>query len=712
MEISICMYKPRNIFASRLFRSASSGGLALFAAGLLAISGCSSNNSSLKPQVGAIAFTDANAVAQKPLTSLTVSQGTYLDVALTNDPQLLGADWSVVCGSALAPGAPLPPGQTQDESCGTFTPGHTMSGPVPSYVTSGAGYVTFYTAPAIPPKQGTVTVFASATSDHSRFASVTLAIGGLPISVGFAPAPPSILGMGATTQFKAVLNNDATNAGVNWTVLCGSSSCGSVNPTQTAGGVLVTYTAPATVPTGGTVKVTATSIADPTKSASATIQIVPISVSVSPPILSVGTAGTGTLVATVLNDASSKGADWSVSCTNTTTPGNCGTITSHTASGAPATYTAPSLANIAVGSTIVVTATSTTDPTKSATSTVTTTKGNFVAGTSQSGQQPISGAQVTLYAAATNEVALNTTANASNVSAVTTATTDQDGNFSIPYGYECPTPNTQMYLVSTGGNAGGGTNPNLVLMSVLGRCSDLDASRFVVNEVTTVAAVYALSDFMADVQRVGSTCTSSAGMSVAFSTARDLADVTTGVARTRTVSGTGIVPQAQINTLANLLNACAKTAGSVQGDGSLCDELFHATNPGTIPATQPGNTLLSLLDLARNATGFANNSNSFAVLYQLAISRASFGPALSAKPGDWILAIRFPDGSKGPGIAAPEASSTGNLTTNSTNPTVDAAGNVWVYSSGNAATEFVGAASSAGAPKALIPIAAISGSVP
>jgi hypothetical protein len=144
---------------------------------------------------------------------------------------------------------------------------------MPSYVTSGKGYVAFYTAPAATPKEGTVTLYASATGDHSKVSSVTLAINGLPISVGFAPALPSTMQAGASTSFRAVLNNDTTDAGVKWTVTCGSTDCGSFNPAQTASAVSTTYTAPATVPTGGYVKVTATSIADSTKMISANVTI-------------------------------------------------------------------------------------------------------------------------------------------------------------------------------------------------------------------------------------------------------------------------------------------------------------------------------------------------------------------------------------------------------------------------------------------------------
>jgi hypothetical protein len=217
---------------------------------LMTVSACSSGKPVSNVQVGSITFTDANGTPLKtPPGSLTAGQGVYVDVTLNNDPQQLGADWSV------------------------FTPAHTMSGPVPSFVTNGTGYVTFYVAPGAPPKGGTVTLYAAATSSPNKFSSVSLSIDGNPISVSLAPPPPGTLQAGASTPLRVVLNNDVANAGVNWTVICGSSDCGSFKPTQTSSGVATTYTAPAVAPTGGTVQVTATSVTDPTKAASATISI-------------------------------------------------------------------------------------------------------------------------------------------------------------------------------------------------------------------------------------------------------------------------------------------------------------------------------------------------------------------------------------------------------------------------------------------------------
>jgi len=149
--------------------------LPLLASALLLVSGCTSSSSG-RPQVGPITFTDASGNSKPALTALIEGQGAYMDVTITGDTALLGANWSVTCQSALPPGTPLPPGQTEDTSCGSFEPLHTMSGPVPSYATSGAGYVTFYTAPASPPKGGTVTLYAASTTDPSRYSSVTLTI--------------------------------------------------------------------------------------------------------------------------------------------------------------------------------------------------------------------------------------------------------------------------------------------------------------------------------------------------------------------------------------------------------------------------------------------------------------------------------------------------------------------------------------------------------
>ena len=70
------------------------------------------------------------------------------------------------------------------------------------------------------------------------------------ITVAITTAPPATLQAGTQTSVAATVTNDSSNAGVNWSVTCGSAgACGSFSPTHTASGGATTYTAPAAVPT-------------------------------------------------------------------------------------------------------------------------------------------------------------------------------------------------------------------------------------------------------------------------------------------------------------------------------------------------------------------------------------------------------------------------------------------------------------------------------
>src|SRR5207244_4647378 len=92
------------------------------------------------------------------------------------------------------------------------------------------------------------------------------------------------------------------------------SGAGSLtNPTTTA----VTYNAPSTPPASDlTVTVTATSVADPLASSSAIVTVPAIAVSITngpqPPRVQIG--GTSSITATVANDPSHQGVNWTVSC--------------------------------------------------------------------------------------------------------------------------------------------------------------------------------------------------------------------------------------------------------------------------------------------------------------------------------------------------------------------------------------------------------------
>jgi len=187
-----------------------------------------------------------------------------------------------------------------------------------------------------------------------------------PISVSVSPAS-AVLQAGATTSFTASVANDAANKGVTWSLSCASAQCGSVSPTTTAAGSPTTYSAPPNAP-GSDVKITLTaaSVADSSKSATAVATVTAIAVAVVPTAATVQVGGTVQLSATVSSDPANAGVTWAVSCP----AAPCGSITpASSASGDPVMYTAsttPPATNLSVS----VTATSAADKTKSSAATI------------------------------------------------------------------------------------------------------------------------------------------------------------------------------------------------------------------------------------------------------------------------------------------------------------------------------------------------------
>ncbi len=125
-----------------------------------------------------------------------------------------------------------------------------------------------YTAPAVVPTPAAVTIQAASLITPMAVGTATVTIKApLPVKVTISPKLASVR-TGRTHQFTASVRN-TTNHTVTWKVngvTGGNSTAGTVS---TAG----LYTAPATVPTGGTVTVTAVSAADTSASASATVTV-------------------------------------------------------------------------------------------------------------------------------------------------------------------------------------------------------------------------------------------------------------------------------------------------------------------------------------------------------------------------------------------------------------------------------------------------------
>ncbi len=299
--------------------------------------------------------------------------------------------------------------------------------------------------------------------------------------------------------------------------------------------------------------------------------------------------------------------------------------------------------------------------------TTTTTQTNPVQGTTlhgrvHGGQNPISGAHVYLYAIN------NTGYGSASLSLLTSGagqdslgyyvTTDSNGMFTITGDYTCPTAYAQTYVYAVGGDPGlgSGANSAATLLAGVDACN---ASSFViVNEVSTVASVYAVAGYAVDpthASRSGSTLAQT-GLGNAGDTVSNLYTQSTGVALATTPAGNGTVPQAEINTLANILAACVNSTGPTS---TQCTTLFNNAKNGS---TAPTDTATAALNIAHNPG--ANVAN----LFGLQTPGAPFQPLLTTAPNDFTIAITYTGG----GLELPDAIA------------IDKSGNVWTGNVGNA----------------------------
>ncbi len=251
-----------------------------------------------------------------------------------------------------------------------------------------------------------------------------------------------------------------------------------------------------------------------------------------------------------------------------------------------------------------------------------------MSGAIHGGQQPVSGASVQLYA-----VGASGDGSAAMPLLTGPVLSDANGNFNITGSYTCPSASTLVYITATGGNPTTGiTNPQLALMAAIGPCNSLTPSTFInINEITTVAAVYALAPFMSSISAVGSGSSDAAALASAFTYAGYFANISTGETPGLSLPANYAVPVAQINTIADVIAACVNSPGGVSGDSSVCGTIFALTLPsGGVTST---NTIAALLNLANNPT------LNTAALYNLIPPLSPFQPTQSIVPPD--LALRL-----------------------------------------------------------------------
>ena len=198
----------------------------------------------------------------------------------------------------------------------------------------------------------------------------------------------------------------------------------------------------------------------------------------------------------------------------------------------------------------------------------------------------------------------------------------------------------------------GSINPAIVNLAMLGVCpssgnfsSGASAIRYVyMNEVSTVAMAQAMAGFATDSLHIGSSATNLIGLQNAALNAANLYDIQGGapntaghIANLTTVSGNGTVPQAELDTLANILAACVDSANTAQTASSACNTLFtDATSNGTTSGVKPIDTASAAINIALNP-----GTSNVVSLWSLPSGTIPFSPVLSAQPGDFTVALTY-----------------------------------------------------------------------
>jgi hypothetical protein len=200
-----------------------------------------------------------------------------------------------------------------------------------------------YTAPTTAPNPNTVTVTVTPLADPSRKAQATIAVqSGVAVSV--SPGTATLAANHRVTLAAQVFGG--SNTDVTWTVngiaggnvALGQICATGVTPCQavaSSNSLQVDYLAPGAIPSPNPVTVQATSLADPTKSASAQITVINhVVVSVLPGAVTLAPLGVQSFAASVVGTMN-RSVTWEIQGTACAAAGACGSITAN------GTYTAP-----------------------------------------------------------------------------------------------------------------------------------------------------------------------------------------------------------------------------------------------------------------------------------------------------------------------------------------------------------------------------------
>jgi streptogramin lyase len=265
------------------------------------------------------------------------------------------------------------------------------------------------------------------------------------------------------------------------------------------------------------------------------------------------------------------------------------------------------------------------------------------------GQQGVIGAQIQLYTVGTGGNGTAATAMLNHP-----AVTGTGGSFNITNDYTCPSPSktnpgasNQVYLVATGGDPGvGSSNAALTMVVALGPCSNLSAtSTIFVNEVTTVAAAWALAPFATSAPNIAASSGNVSGITNAFLDAGLLANSSNGAPAI--LPGNLSIETDKLNALADALASCVNSDG-----GTACTPLFSAATEGK---SVPTDTFTAALNIVKHP------GTNVAKVFDAIGTYVPFATSMDAPPNDWTMSLTVTGG----GLSSPTALA------------VDAEGNVW-----------------------------------
>jgi len=259
-------------------------------------------------------------------------------------------------------------------------------------------------------------------------------------------------------------------------------------------------------------------------------------------------------------------------------------------------------------------------------------------GTVYGGRQPVAGSTVTVYSAGLPGAGLQISTQ------IGQTTSDANGDWNVATLSPAPATGQLVYVVATGGDAGGGTNNSIALMTLAGLSPNFPAA-LNVDELTTVAATSVLQH-----QITLPLCSTIAGNTIASGRCVEIAGLPTGTATNNSLSrragtlGNLVDPATgqaatfltnaasssplkltlqKLDTLADLLANCVNSAGA--GDGSACGSLFSST--------ASSNTLAAALNMASAPAVNTDGKGLLGLLKPPLV----YSPVVSAAPASWTV---------------------------------------------------------------------------